>query len=556
MTRSIYTKARIELLVMITSLLVITLCAISCKNFTSEESEEYEAPFFEERFGGAGFDVINGLMSTESIRLSNLSQFKHLTSTRVGKGFFVKGKNIWIDNNQGLPRIYISDIQDSGATISVVSAIGDDIKLSYGENTPDREVNEEVCTNGNNDIHTYVLDELEKETTYNFEVLVNEQKLDMGSMSSFETGKALPISAGNNLKGQVFQVDMESAAQCALVFTRIFRQTEGGGIRVYSSILSSVVAANGEWRYFLKNARTADLTKSFNYTDTDGVEIFVDGGQYGTRHLIYNPLRDLNVPVIYLPGNLIDIGWQSDCQSDPHLTVEVFGKGMGTDDTVTNPQYLSFADKVDMRFVLVQVVVKQGNGDARPDKVIITSDTEIHEIENPIFSRLDDPYTSVFAYEALLQSTRGIKAEVIKDGALDRNIPRAVIAYVFQQKADNYAYSGQLPQFHVYQQKRTVDISILPWLTERDTEVQFVVADVEDDHRKIDLIVQLPDVIDPIIQPAFAPTNGAELLISSIPLGAVSVNYDQFQVGVNSPEVNGDSVFWSGVNVKSLCPSE
>jgi PKD repeat protein len=238
--------------------------------------------------------------------------------------------------------------------------------------------------------------------------------------------------------------------------------------------------------------------------------------------------------------------WRYACDTGDDLLVEIIGAGMGHGSAVEhNPQTLTVDNPDDVAFVLAQVVVKKYSGVSPPDKVLISSDLETHELLEP--ANTDAGYY----YEVFLQPTGQITAEVIGVGPSGKKTPRAFVAYVFRHGDGEQANIGGLTHAGVYHDDHT-EVSIIPTASvAREVEVTFVVADMQNDSRTAVLRAQAGDVIREatVIQ----PNRDDELLIYTLTLLDVPGSVDIVTATLTSPSSGGDSLYWSGVNVATPC---
>ncbi|MCP4541931.1 MAG: tandem-95 repeat protein, partial [Chloroflexi bacterium] len=233
--------------------------------------------------------------------------------------------------------------------------------------------------------------------------------------------------------------------------------------------------------------------------------------------------------------------WQYGCDANG-LQVAVIGTGMGHHGAVEhNPQTLTIADPDSATSILAQVMVN-AYGSSPPNEVRISSGLETHELLDPVSVKWGH------YYEVPLQPDDQITAEVV--GNVGKK-PRAFMAYVFRHGDGGRASSGRLIHEYIYQDSHTEVVSILPAPFSRDVEVTFVVADVADDSRKVVMRAQAGDVVREATMDY--PNQGSELLIYTLTLPNVPGDADSVTTTLMSPSCGGDSLFWSGINVRVGC---
>jgi subtilisin-like proprotein convertase family protein len=122
--------------------------------------------------------------------------------------------------------------------------------------------------------HVVVLNHLEPETTYHFEIISGQEVAERGSFTTAPSMESVPES--DTIYGRVYQADGERAASGALVYLTL-RDADGEGSRGEAALLLATVDASGYWQANLGNARTSDLSGSFSYAATDVVVMTAQG---------------------------------------------------------------------------------------------------------------------------------------------------------------------------------------------------------------------------------------------------------------------------------------
>ena len=229
------------------------------------------------------------------------------------------------------------------------------------------------------------------------------------------------------------------------------------------------------------------------------------------------------------------------------LNVKIIGVGMGNGEVVQNPQTLIIPDGKEASFIIAQVAVKNYRTGEQPESVTISTGIERHEMFAPTSSG------NTFHYEVILQATDQITATVKGDGSR-RKTPRGLIAYAFYDYSpytERYADSGHLVDAFIFGSSHLENFSIPTTDHTRDVNVTFVLSDVQDDLRTAVLQATAGDITRQVT--ISQPNYGDELLIYTIPLPDVPGDVNAVTASVTSPVENGDSLYWSGVNISTGC---
>jgi len=245
--------------------------------------------------------------------------------------------------------------------------------------------------------------------------------------------------------------------------------------------------------------------------------------------------------------------WSYPCGTEA-LEVQIIGTGMGNRDAVTqNPATLAIDSVANVQFILAQVIVKNYTP---PDTVLLSSDAgEVIRLVEPRMQ------SAGYHYQTVMKAATRITATVIGGACLNTPHymgPRAFVAYVFRRTGSVRRAGGKTPAVAIYGrdlpgfvQSWTDTVTIPAASRPRTVEVSFAIADVQNDARSVILRAEAGGVVQEISR--IHPNRGDELLLETITLDNVPPDATTVVATVTSPEEDGDSVYWCGLNVVTRC---
>lgn len=286
-----------------------------------------------------------------------------------------------------------------------------------------------------------------------------------------------------------------------------------------------------------------------------------------------NPLDYEPVPV---PGEI-----QTQTSSLPTwqqadgVVVDILGKGLGSRFSATSYLAGSFPEPLSpVEALYVQVVFKAGtlsnpiNEFIAPSEIVLSTHHEMKRLsagELTLSLPSDDSGTTLHntgrIYEAMFAPANNIEVNISgirKFGTL--YTPRALIVYVIRQQDHTPSYSSgavvnRYLHGHSGYETASYDVPIATSQQARDLTVRFVISELGQDSRNVELIASAGGVSRTEV--ISFPNEDDELLIYDLQLPGVPAGTDTVMTQVKSAAVlpgesvwdNGDSVFWHAVSV-------
>lgn len=251
----------------------------------------------------------------------------------------------------------------------------------------------------------------------------------------------------------------------------------------------------------------------------------------------------------------IDKEWNYACGQN--VEVEIIGIGIGSDKGDNNPQTLAITHPENIDKIIGQIVCKAPDGVTPPQKAVFSSLAEIRELVVPTIITAGDGYH----YEEELLPADDITGDVVGTGDSDYKTPRAFVLYIFRSRGGYYATCGQLVDRGLWwdavdrPSSHTENIPIPSASVSRDVEVTFVVTDKDSDSgRDVILRAQAGSILQEV--KLTQPNMGDELIIHTLVLEDVPGGVTSVAATVISPNDTGDSIFWSGLNVRTPCEGD
>ena len=472
-------------------------------------------------------------------------------------------------NSEDISNILITSIRPRFAAISFVTEKEGDIKILFGKKgEPLEPLNvDDFCESSPNNTHYFEIKNLERNMPYDFVIEIDGKRHDHnGKPFTFKTAPFLfppVLPALSRIRGNVYHFD-GSPAECAIVYLTIIRKDEGHPKSI-SATLSVVTNTEGHWEIDQNYARTLDLEQYFNFQlGKDGVELLAQGGESGERILSINSLQDKRIPDIILPGSVDDGEWTSSC-IDNVYAVGFVGAGLGNSEDSDNPKSLIFDDFNNIRFIKLQVVVKETKAPP-PIEVVIKTDLEEQHLTQSTF------IDKVYIYETFVQPTNQLSVHVVGEGESGQKTPRAILAYVFYEDA-NFAASGFFPENHgifSYDEKVfnvsglisngepfNINLPVPENSLNQEITVSFALADIQDNDRYIQLSIKSPNgnLLLPEKRIYVPEIDNDEFLIFSETIESLPEDIDFLTLTLKTPlkEDLGDSVYLGGVNLSVRC---
>lgn len=234
------------------------------------------------------------------------------------------------------------------------------------------------------------------------------------------------------------------------------------------------------------------------------------------------------------------------------IEVKIVGKGMGNRDLIMqNPQTLSLPADPDQVFnILTQTTAKSWNNMPNPDSVVVTTAFERQVLNTPT---LISPGEGL-VYEQWLEPVGTIMSQIYGGGTVDYKVPRSFVAYYFMQTGQPHSVAGRTFNHSLWwdaddRPAQATEILAIPTSGQsRDVSVTFVISDI-DSHTDRNVVLEA-EAGGILIRDTVSQGNrGDELLIKTLVIPDVDGAVDQVTTTVSSPEGEGDSVFWTGVQV-------
>jgi hypothetical protein len=239
--------------------------------------------------------------------------------------------------------------------------------------------------------------------------------------------------------------------------------------------------------------------------------------------------------------------------------MDISGIGLGNPDGIINPQSLNLADPARVNWLLAQLAGRAGlnEGANVPTSVEFSTDA-------PQTALLNTPSTFVdsfgYTFESTLQPSGHISALVNGTGSASFQTPRALVLYANRNvDLNTWTSVGQTLNEFIYrgagiaEKSRVISIPALPITT--DVLVTAVVVDNNDDERP--MVVEASAGAISVSTTEVGPGPEGDLLnIIVLTLEDVPAGTDEVTIKVKSPEPNGDSLAWVGLNVSYICDDD
>lgn len=200
----------------------------------------------------------------------------------------VIGLFLFVEPQSKVERLLISNISDTGASVSWVTAsatkgavriVPDKQKFPLFELTADSHLDDRDAAGRREHFftqHHVTLSDLAPNTTYTYRIYQGWRQVGEGRL---RTGSSLSApSAPNLVYGTVVKADKKTPQIGSLVYLRLHDEKQ----KKSSAVLSTVTNQQGRWSIDMSQLRTADGKKVFTY-DADTVEqLIVSASQQKT----------------------------------------------------------------------------------------------------------------------------------------------------------------------------------------------------------------------------------------------------------------------------------
>ena len=177
----------------------------------------------------------------------------------------------------------ITNVRDGSFTISWITNIVTTGEVRYGTdpNNLNQTGYDRRGAATSDDTHYVTLTGLYPNTTYYFD-LVSGGVTDNnnGTHYTVTTGSTLEVPASNTKYGQVKKSDGTTAASGTIVYITL-KDANGVGTLGQSAPISALVDNSGHWSTNFGNARTADLSQYFSYSNGDLLHLSTQGAADG-----------------------------------------------------------------------------------------------------------------------------------------------------------------------------------------------------------------------------------------------------------------------------------
>lgn len=235
------------------------------------------------------------------------------------------------------------------------------------------------------------------------------------------------------------------------------------------------------------------------------------------------------------------------------VEVEIVGVGMGHRDHIdNNPAFVSCtADSHDVFQILTQTIGKSWTTMPLPDSVVLHTASERHVMYNPTEI---SPGRGLL-YEYWFGNAGMVTSEIFGGGTPTYKVPRAFIAYYFIHNAEANPVVGKTFNHSLWWDATdrpsafTETLSIPTCTTPRDLEITFIITDMDSYNQRIAIIQAEAGGV--VVKDTLHQANrGDELVIKRLVLPDINGTVDQVMTTVISPEDDGDSIFWNGVQIE------
>jgi hypothetical protein len=235
------------------------------------------------------------------------------------------------------------------------------------------------------------------------------------------------------------------------------------------------------------------------------------------------------------------------------VQVQIIGQGMGHRDHIEhNPQSLTVAADSALVFqVLTQTIAKAWTTMPEPDSTVVHTASERHVFLSP---------TSIspgreLLYEQGFGSAGMVTSEIFGGGTPSYKVPRAFVAYYFLNNGSSAYTTGRTLNHSLWwnatdrPSTQTEMLSIPAGGESRDIQVTFVITDMDSYNQRIAVIEAQAGGVT-VIDTLHQANLGDELVIKTLLLPDVPGSVDEVRTTVTSPEDDGDSIFWNGIQVE------
>ena len=219
------------------------------------------------------------------------------------------GNDLVIAQQTARPEVRVTNVRDTSFTVSWLADVETVSEVRYGTDPANlnQTAYDDRGAGTSDDTHHVTLQGLTPETTYYFDVVSGSTTDDNGGAHySVTTGPLVDLPTVDTIYGQVFKEDGTTLAEGTIVYITL-RDADGGDSSGEAAPLSALVDSSGYWYTNLGNARTADLSGYFDYTDGDWVLLKAQGAADGLSCLAVATTED--TPVVPIVLNLYHCTW-------------------------------------------------------------------------------------------------------------------------------------------------------------------------------------------------------------------------------------------------------
>lgn len=183
----------------------------------------------------------------------------------------------------GINKVYLTDVRDVSFVVSWTTNLPSDGKVEWGTTAAlGNTLTDSVL---NTTTHYVRIEGLSELTPYYYRVVSGTATRDNGGVPfQVTTGPTVSVPPpGKQVRGYVYESNGSTVVPNAIVYLQL-QDANASGSPGNSQWVSARASASGTWSYVVNNARTADASDYFVYTEgADNLRIVGQGGEKGTK---------------------------------------------------------------------------------------------------------------------------------------------------------------------------------------------------------------------------------------------------------------------------------